>query len=481
VEIYSLAGERESQELLNHLEQFRYTFGTLLGSPDAGSVFPIRILFVRDARQTAEYGTPGPLVLKREAWMAVTAARAQPSPELLSSLGRILLESNAGRMPPDIESGLVALFSTLDVKATHVTLGAPPASKTRDWARMHLLSVDERYSGKLRVLVGNLQRGADREPAFRNAFERSASEIEKELDSYAQSASFGTTMLNARALDARREFPGRQAAPEQAQAMLADLRFERTTRDHPLIVKAGNDAKALESLATQFPKWGEPLVRLAQLQADPKRKVEFLVKAASLEPRNTAYWQTLAREQTAQNQFGAAAKSWAAAERAATTDQERDAIRGMQRKIVEQRLEFEAAERRRKAEEEAREIARLKDEAENRIREAEARANKGRGALAPGAKVEQWWEGPQAPGKARGTLEKVDCLKGMARLVIRGEDGKLLQLLIRNPGQIVIQGGGEKTLGCGVQTPPRKISVDYFPKPDKAMATTGEAALLEFQ
>ena len=68
----------------------------------------------------------------------------------------------------------------------------------------------------------------------------------------------------------------------------------------------------------------------------------------------------------------------------------------------------------------------------------------------------------------------------MARIAVRADDKKLMQLLIRNPGKIVIEGGGDKTLGCGPQRPPRNISVGYFPKSDAKTATSGEAALIEF-
>jgi hypothetical protein len=485
-ELLSAAGERESQELLNHLEQFRYTFCSLLGQPEAGSVFPIRIAYFRSRKDATAFGEAGPLRLKRECWATHLAADAPPSALLLHSLGRVLLESNTGRMPAAIESGLLDLFSTLQVIGTRVTMGAPPARRSRDWARMHLLSVDERYSGKLRVLLGNLQRGSDPDPAFRNAFERSPAEIEIELDAYLAGPPSGTVMLNAKAMNAQRLF-GR--APEQgtAESLLAELRFNPGPGPHPLIAEAlaaadsAGRIKALEALAERFPKWGEPVFQLAALEQGPGRRVALYEKAAKLEPRNSAFWKRLAEEQMAQKQFAAAGKSWLAAEHAAATPEERQALRSEHQGIIEQKLEFEAAEKRRIAEEEARALERLKSEAENRVREAELRANKDRGALAPGARVEQWWDGAQPSGQAQGMLEKVDCLKGMARLVIRAGDGKLVQLLVRDPAAVVIQGGGQTTLGCGTQRPACPVTVHYFPKPEKSMGTSGDAAVIEFR
>jgi hypothetical protein len=95
--------------------------------------------------------------------------------------------------------------------------------------------------------------------------------------------------------------------------------------------------------------------------------------------------------------------------------------------------------------------------------------------------VEEWWTGPEAGAKLSGTLERVDCLGRQARLVVRGSDGVMVQLLVRDPGQIVLSGGGVKTLGCGVQRPARAVTVQYVPKPDKKLGTAGEAATVEFR
>ncbi len=91
-----------------------------------------------------------------------------------------------------------------------------------------------------------------------------------------------------------------------------------------------------------------------------------------------------------------------------------------------------------------------------------------------------WWDGPQAAGKASGVLKQVDCLRGVARLVIETDEHKTVRLAVRNPGQVAIGGGGEQTLGCGPQKN-RRIRVEYFPKPDPKLATAGEVASIEFQ
>ena len=96
------------------------------------------------------------------------------------------------------------------------------------------------------------------------------------------------------------------------------------------------------------------------------------------------------------------------------------------------------------------------------------------------SKAVPWWEGPKPPGKLSGTLKQVDCLAKQARLVIEGDDKKLTRLLVPDPAQVVIEGGGEKAFGCGPQKPTRRIVVQYFPKHDAKLGTAGEAAVIEF-
>jgi hypothetical protein len=48
-------------------------------------------------------------------------------------------------MPADLERGLIALFSTLEVSGIRITMGkpVPPAERDKAWARIHMLAVNE--------------------------------------------------------------------------------------------------------------------------------------------------------------------------------------------------------------------------------------------------------------------------------------------------------------------------------------------------
>jgi hypothetical protein len=80
-----------------------------------------------------------------------------------------------------------------------------------------------------------------------------------------------------------------------------------------------------------------------------------------------------------------------------------------------------------------------------------------------------------------GVLARLDCLGQQAKLVIQTSDGKTVQLLVGDPSQIAIVGGGEKALACGAQKSQRKVTVQYKTKPNAKLKTAGVATTIEFR
>ena len=173
-------------------------------------------------------------------------------------------------------------------------------------------------------------------------------------------------------------------------------------------------------------------------------------------------------------------KAWGAAERATGSKPERDRIIAARSAIEERRLNQEAEERRRAEEQKQRELQDLKNRALERIRVAEMKINAGQKPLDPNQKVEAWWEDAKGAASIKGLLQRVECLNGPARLTIAGPNRKLTLLLIRDSGAVRIGGTGEKTLSCGVQKPPKPVTVEYNPGRDPKFNTTGEAVSLQF-
>jgi hypothetical protein len=531
------AGEREGRDTLAQLTQFRHALGRLTGKTDVVSTWPIRILLFKAAKQIPSFADG--LSLGRDAYTGALPARQPLPPPMLRDCARTLLESNVGRLPGDIERGIVELLSTLETDGSRITIGQPPpeAGRTRDWAKLHMLTVPEDYYGKLRVLVHNLEQGADPEPAYRNAFGKSPAAIEKEVDAYIGAASYSTASVNGLTLDPLKDFATQPVDASVVDLYLADLylgttetnaqarsAFESVLKRTPASAEAAaglglaalaagdanearkalgtavaggtasaralaeygrleaDDAKALAALekaAKLNPRWGEPYTLMARREQNKQRKLQYLATAAKLSPRDAGAWQALALAYQAAGKIPEAADAWASAERAAG-DEERGKIREARAEIDRQRIEFEAAEKKREEEEKRRELEELKQKSVASIQAALDKANRGDTPSAPGGKVEPWWEGPQADAKITGVLRQVDCLGRQVRLVIEGADKRPVRLLIRDPGKVVIQGGGDRTLGCGPQRPPRRVTVEYFTKPDAKLGTAGEAAVIDF-
>jgi tetratricopeptide (TPR) repeat protein len=237
-------------------------------------------------------------------------------------------------------------------------------------------------------------------------------------------------------------------------------------------------AKALLRAAGINPKLDEPFAMMAERDTDPRQRLAHWKDAAQRDPRNASYWKALAECYLAEHNFTDAAKAWREAEQAATDPAARDRMRQARGAIEGQRLDYEAAEKQRQADEEARDIEKLKQQARANLHAAEDKYNGG--PAKPVANAVPWWDGPHPAGKISGNLKQVDCLGKQARLVVEGEDRKIVKLLITDPAQIVIGGSNQAKLGCGIQKP-RHVTIEYFPKPDTRLGTAGEVATLEFQ
>ena len=534
-EVLTNAGDRSGREVLAELDQLRWLLGAALGKPDLKTTWPLRVLVFKSPQQLAPFAAASTLALARDAYVAALAAGAPYPPEFLREFVRILIESAAGRMPPGIESGLEDFYSTAQVSATKITLGQPPPAARRnlDWARIHLLVTSPEYSGRLRILLFNLQAGSDPEPSFRNAFGKSAAEIDQQAAAWLAAGNFPTVIVSGKPLNPNRDYTPQIAEPPLAAARLADLRLRAGADPAPayrallaaspavaheglglLALRAGREeearaelaaateagstsapawleyarlnpdkvkaAAALQKAAELNPNWSEPYVLLAGIEADPSRALNWLKTAASLEPRNAARWRAVAEVYQRHNLYPQAAKAWAAAEAASVDEGERQRIREARSGIEEQRLAFADAERKRREEERERSLQRLKDAALAEIHAAEERANRANPRANPGGTVVPWSSGDAPSGKVRGQLTRVECAGRMVRVVIRTAEGNQTRLAVRDPHSVLVFGRGF-SFPCGPQAPAPAVTAEYYAKPDAKLGTAGDLATLEFE
>src|ERR1022692_1228395 len=527
LEVMTDAGARSGRETMVRFEQFLAALGQIVGEDDLQAPLPLRIFVFKNPNG---WTPAAPLTEGRDHFCIVLSEKSEVTPEIYSALTRLFLKSNTAQMPPAFERGLIAFFSTFEVSGIRITAGKPPAQPDLDWARIHLLVADPDYYGKIRVLLYNLRHGVAEDPAYRNAFGKSAAEVEAAAQKHFAAGNFQTTRLPSRPM-AEGDFPERQVSATEIGLARGDLlvgapsaaEYRKLLAGHEKIPEAEeglgllalaarhsdeareNFEAAVEAHSTSArcyieyaklepdrdkaedallkaaginPKLAEPFALMAARDTDPRKRLMHWKSATERDPRNTAYWKALAETLLDENYYGEAGKAWRSGEQAATDPAERENFHRARMLVEQQRLDHEEAEKRQEAEEKAREIAKLKTQALADLHKAEAKYSDS----APVAgKPVPWWDGPQPEGKVSGTLRQVDCLpKQQARLTIEDASHKLVKLLVADPSKVMYAGNGEASLGCGVQKA-RKITVEYFPKTNAALATAGEVATIEFQ
>jgi hypothetical protein len=481
-------GRDEAQAALNTLVQLHHTLSEKFGK-DLSPMWPLTVVHKKGDAAISE------IRLARETYLLKAPPGDLPR-QSLRAVAELLIRENTARMNPEIEQGVAQVFATLSTDGPRVTLGAPPPPAERDlpWARMHLLLTDPRYSGKSRVLLSNVGTGVESEASWKNTVGMLRNEFDAEAKKYLAAAIFETTPLNVNPSRFRGE---EMEEPEwrllRADAAGTEAAYREVLKKFPdlLPAKEGlalltgkplkeaqgaralaqiNTKEALEKAWRLNPRWPQPHEQLAALEEKQSDKAQRFRKAAELAPREVRLWSAAAEAFEAVELYTEASKMWLSAERAAATQAERDRLRDVRLASGAKRADAEEAERRRIAEAERQELARIKNEALERIRAAEAKTRTG-----PDEKpkeVVEWWDGPKPDAKAAGQLLRVDCLAGGAlRIALRLDDKTSKTLRIPDPARIVVTGGNAK-LGCGPQTPPKRVTVEYF--------NSGEVASLTF-
>jgi len=533
-EVFTTGSERAAREKLMYLEQFRESLRVITGKQEIRSIWPIQVVIFKSTQAPV---TKAHFALGRDARMEAAGESGEFSRDALKDLARILLYDNTSGLPRQIEEGVAQLLSTLQVDGTRVTIGAPvpPAERSHEWAVMQLVTTKPAYAGRSRVMLSNLEQSGDFDAACRNAFEKSAAQINQEADANLKGGDFATSAVSGRALSMTRDFKldqldrddgptaladvllasgspqapkayaalsGSRSAEGQGLIALKDRKQAEARRLFQSAVEGGSQsARAwleagrlepdsaqartqLQKAAALNAQWGAPHFELAQLEKDgPVQRAAELKKAAALEPHNVDYWQSLARAEAAAKNFSEAQKAWAGAERAAANDEERARIHQVRLDLDREQADYEASEHKRIADEKEQDIQRVKAQNDAAVRAAEEAARKrlnADGGAAPKNPV--WMDELKGNASVDGSFLRLECLSGQqARMVIQTADGKTVQLLIRDPGAIALSGGAEKTLGCGAQSGSPRVHVEYEGKPDAKLRTTGDVVLIEFR
>jgi hypothetical protein len=527
--VLSDAGANAGREAANHVDQLRWAVGEFLGRTEPKLHWPLTVVVTKPGRlKGAEWG------FGRDGWYMLWPAGGKPSRTVFRQFALQIVEDNlSGRMPDGYEEALADFVSTMDGKLARLTLGVPPppAERTNAWAFLHMLGTGELTATRLRVLLSNLANGADLNTAWRNAYPDRPQPSPEEVSAYLKAGNFPTVARLGRPVDLERRYQAIPALPSRARLIPGDLllaaggfseaaaayRAALNERASPAgheglaLSLLGQNQDAKEALAAATAEEGagprafielartkptselaradldaaaklnpnalEVWMLAAEKEAGPTRRAYFLQKAVAIAPRRAALWQQLAMAQLGARQYQESEKSYRQALLQAT-DEERAKFEAERERFMQMRLDAEAAERKAVQDEERAELERLKREAAERIREAEAKANRAAGEMKSTQKVEQWWDGPKTESLA-GLLTTVACQGQRARLTVQTAEGKTVQLVVVNAGQVVLLPAGSVQFPCGPQRPPRHVKIDYVPKPSGG--SLGEVALIDFQ
>ncbi len=489
--VVSDAGEHAARERLIELEGLRHTLESFLGKTDLTTVWPIEIVLFPNQREYGAHTPAQPLVEGPDATLGAWMTGTPLPRDLLREITRQLIEDNAGRMPEAVEQALGDLMASIQIKeakgVTAITVGAAPAAgefseeRLRAWARIQMLATLPEFSGKLRVYLNNLQQGGEEEMATHNAFNLTPAELDQRADAYFAAGHFAAVPVVGVPVNPSRDFVENRLPDAGAAALIEDLKGDGKNfpPESPRGLLEQGTRESLTAAVKANPKWAEPHVALAGLEYDPVEKARELKLAAALEPRNSEIWHALALAQTDSQLFAEAQKSWVMAERNALNDADKAKLRQARLDTQENRVDYEMRQKKRKADDDAAELERIKQAAEARIHAAEDAANRRNGTLKPGATVVSWWNDEDGE-KLSGTLTKVDCLSGDAlRLTVQPSTGAAVRLLIPNSHNLAVKGASEVRFACGVQKPAKAINLVHDGKPDAQQGTVGNVHTVE--
>ncbi len=478
--VISNAGDRAARERLTEMEQTRHVLAGMLGKTDLQAVWPMVLVLFPNQKEYGPHALAQPFVPGGSSDVSAWAADIKQPLDWQEEIVRRLLADNAGALSGATVTALCDLFSTIEVNATRVKLGARPpslpADRLRDWAKIQLLATNPEYAGRFRVYLGNLQQGSEESVAARNGFDLTLAELNRRVDAYVRAGVFEASPVFGEALNPNRDFIEKRLPQSEVDAWLAELKAGGKTfpPDSPRGLLAQGTAAALEQAAKANPRWAEPHVRLAALETNKLVKVSRLKTATTLDPNNTVYWQALAEAQTDAGQPVDAAKSWISAEHAARGDAERASIHQIRMDAEQRRIDAEMADTKRAAEERAADLQRVKDAAAAEIRAAEAKANREQGGLKSGATPVPFAQIYGAE-TVTGTLVQVECLNGPRRLTIQNAKSTV-KVLVRGT-----EGLNPADFTCGVQKPARQVMVTHDSKPDAKLGTIGNVQTYELR
>ena len=303
-ELFTTGGQESGTELAGYFEQVRTFFQQALGLE--GAATPVRIVTFRTDQEYQPYRAsavadayfqPG---LSHD-YIVMKSASGDVYTMAVHEYTHLLLRQTHLEVPQWLNEGLADLYSSLEVSNAQVVVGkvipgraqaladepwidlralvsAGPASAlynqhgkaemfyAESWALVHMLTLDERYSPRLPVLMETLRDG-DSVAAIQRAYGKPIGKVQDDLKSY-----FAGDHLNAAVFDVPLPTGAQAMQVETDAGLYARLALaELLSNDRTRLDRARS---AYESLSREYENqwqveegWGEFLARERQISA----------------------------------------------------------------------------------------------------------------------------------------------------------------------------------------------------------------------
>ncbi len=274
--VVSNAGDRAARERLTQMEQTRHVLAGMLGKTDLETVWPIVLVLFPNQKEYGPHALPQPFVPGGSSDLSAWTADIPQPLDWRREVVRRLIADNAGLLSGATVTALEDLFSTIEVNATRVKLGAPlpagtlPPDRLREWAKIQFLATTPEYAGRFRVYLANLQEGNEESVAARNGFDMTLEELNRRADTYFRAGVFEASPVFGEALNPNRDFIEKRLPKSDVEDWFAELKAAGKTFPpaSPRGLLAAGTAVSLEQAAKANPRWAEPHVRLAELETN---------------------------------------------------------------------------------------------------------------------------------------------------------------------------------------------------------------------
>ncbi|MEP7355274.1 MAG: hypothetical protein ABI824_18740 [Acidobacteriota bacterium] len=320
-DMYSSAGERDSRDTLNYLEQVRAFFISFLGAPPAEDV-PVYVVMFGSAKEYEPY-KPNDFAA---AFFLGTADRdyvvlgktGEDTAQVVVHEYAHLIEKHAHmNLPPWLNEGLAELFSTFRVVGSNIQVAAPLIGHLRElqserwvplatilsaeadspyyneskkatalysegWALTHMLATTPKYSPGFEKVTSAITKGTLSTDAIEQTYGMPFAKIEEELRLYIAAGNFNTLVMKSKLDVSKEKWTAEPANLFDVHLTEANL-FDRAKT----IAEA---KKRLEVLLQEDAKRPEPWASLAYIswhEGDNKGALDRFNKAYTLGDHST--------------------------------------------------------------------------------------------------------------------------------------------------------------------------------------------------